>query len=97
MNVTDTARRPGLVARAMLAVIAAYSRRLSPLLGANCRYHPTCSSYARQAIVHHGAVKGGWLALRRLGRCHPFREGGYDPVPVTTTTPETSTPSGKPA
>ena len=54
---------------------------LSPLLGSHCRFYPTCSSYAKQAIIEHGALRGSWLALRRLGRCHPWHEGGVDPVP----------------
>lgn len=63
------------------AIIGFYQKLVSPSLGANCRYRPTCSSYARQAIDRFGVIKGGWLALRRLGRCHPFHAGGYDPVP----------------
>lgn len=63
------------------ALIAAYQKLVSPSMGANCRYRPTCSSYARQAVDKFGVVKGGWLAMRRLGRCHPFHAGGYDPVP----------------
>lgn len=64
-----------------LAAIGVYKRWISPLLGQNCRYQPTCSTYAAEAIDRFGLAKGGWLGLRRLGRCHPFREGGYDPVP----------------
>jgi putative membrane protein insertion efficiency factor len=52
-----------------------------PLLGANCRFAPTCSDYAREAIVKHGAGKGTLLAVRRILRCHPYHSGGYDPVP----------------
>lgn len=61
--------------------IVLYQRLASPMMGANCRYRPTCSSYAREAIERFGVIRGGWLALKRLGRCHPFRPGGYDPVP----------------
>lgn len=54
---------------------------ISPWLAPRCRYQPTCSQYAIEAIRLHGAVRGSWLAAKRLGRCHPFRAGGYDPVP----------------
>ncbi len=62
-------------------LIRFYRAAISPLLGANCRFIPTCSAYAMQAIEKYGAWKGGWLALRRILRCHPFCKGGYDPVP----------------
>lgn len=58
-----------------------YQLTLSPLLGGSCRYHPTCSAYAIEALERHGALRGSWLAVRRIGRCHPFRPGGFDPVP----------------
>jgi putative membrane protein insertion efficiency factor len=73
--------RTGPVARVLLAMIRAYGRFVSPLLGRNCRYLPTCSAYAHEAIEVHGGLRGTWLALRRLGRCHPFHDGGFDPVP----------------
>ena len=62
-------------------LIRGYQRFVSPLLGRNCRYHPTCSQYAVKALEAHGLLRGGWLAVRRLGRCHPWHEGGFDPVP----------------
>lgn len=68
-------------ARAALAAIRFYQRRISPLLGARCIYVPTCSEYAFQAISRHGLLRGGSLALRRILRCHPLHAGGYDPVP----------------
>lgn len=61
--------------------IRLYQVALSPFLGKNCRYHPTCSAYALESLELHGSMRGSWLALRRLGRCHPWRAGGYDPVP----------------
>lgn len=67
--------------RILVALLSLYQKLVSPWLGVNCRYRPSCSSYARQAVERFGVVKGGWLALRRLGRCHPFHAGGYDPVP----------------
>ncbi len=62
-------------------LVFGYRRFLSPALGRNCRYLPTCSAFAIEAIDAHGAVRGGWMAIKRIGRCHPWREGGYDPVP----------------
>lgn len=65
----------------LLALVRFYRQWLSPLKPPSCRYIPTCSEYALIAIERYGAKKGGWLALKRLLRCHPFHEGGYDPVP----------------
>jgi uncharacterized protein len=65
----------------LLGLLRLYQYALRPLLGANCRFYPSCSDYAREAIERHGAVRGAWLAARRLGRCHPYHAGGYDPVP----------------
>jgi putative membrane protein insertion efficiency factor len=62
-------------------VIRCYQGAISPLLPPACRYYPTCSNYAIEAIEKYGALKGSWLALRRILRCHPFHPGGYDPVP----------------
>ena len=67
----------------LLGLVWIYRNAISPLLGANCRYQPTCSAYAEEALKTHGAFKGGWLALRRISRCHPWGGSGYDPVPGT--------------
>jgi len=64
-----------------LFLIKAYQVLISPLMGANCRYQPTCSHYALEAIERFGIIQGGWLAIKRISRCHPWHEGGYDPVP----------------
>lgn len=64
-----------------LALLRLYKFVLSPLLPAACRYQPTCSEYARESVERYGALRGTVMAARRLSRCHPFREGGYDPVP----------------
>lgn len=71
----------GVIARSALRVIDVYRTLLSPLLGARCRFYPTCSSYAREAILEWGILKGTGLAMRRIAKCHPFHSGGYDPVP----------------
>ena len=67
--------------RLLLAALRAYQYLLRPMLGANCRFYPSCSDYAREAIERHGAAEGTWLAVRRVARCHPWHPGGYDPVP----------------
>ena len=65
----------------LLALLRGYQYAIRPSLGANCRFVPSCSDYAREAIERHGAGKGSWLAVRRVLRCHPYHPGGYDPVP----------------
>jgi putative membrane protein insertion efficiency factor len=67
--------------RLLLLLIHGYRRLISPLFPPSCRFSPTCSQYALTAIERFGPVKGGWLAARRITRCHPFHPGGYDPVP----------------
>jgi putative membrane protein insertion efficiency factor len=78
-----TAGRPGssVPARLLIRPIRLYQRYLSPLRPPTCRYAPTCSRYAVEALARHGALRGGWLAVRRLLRCHPWHAGGHDPVP----------------
>ena len=65
----------------MIFAVRGYQVSISPLLPASCRYHPSCSSYAIEALEKHGAVRGGWMAAKRILRCNPFVAGGYDPVP----------------
>lgn len=69
-------------ARLLAAVIGFYRRFVSPLFGRHCRFEPTCSTYALEAVRTHGAARGGWMALRRIARCHPFNPGGVDRVPA---------------
>lgn len=70
-----------IISRFLVLLIRIYQLTLSPLLGANCRYQPTCSQYAVDALKIHGPLKGGWLALKRILSCHPWGGHGYDPVP----------------
>lgn len=78
MNAVD---RVGGIQYIVVTLIRIYQWILSPILGPTCRFEPTCSNYASQAIVQHGLIRGTWLAVRRIGRCHPLGESGYDPVP----------------
>ena len=71
----------GILAAPVVALIRVYQYALSPMLGARCRFAPSCSDYAIEALRRHGFLKGLWLAVRRVGRCHPWHPGGYDPVP----------------
>ena len=73
--------RPSAAARVLMALITGYRRFISPLLAPRCRFAPSCSAYALEAVREHGALRGTWLAVRRIGRCHPFNPGGFDPVP----------------
>lgn len=65
----------------LIGLLKAYRLLISPLYGQVCRYHPSCSAYALEAVQVHGSIRGSWLAIRRLARCHPWAAGGYDPVP----------------
>jgi uncharacterized protein len=76
--------RPSVIVRLLMLPLRGYRKFLSPLFAPVCRYQPSCSTYALQALQIHGALRGTWLAVRRIARCHPFHPGGYDPVPPRT-------------
>lgn len=82
---TSPPRSP--LARTLVVLIGVYQRLVSPMLGPHCRFAPSCSAYAAEAVLRHGAARGGCLAVRRLLRCHPFHPGGYDPVPPASQSP----------
>ena len=76
-----------MTAKILLALIRVYQLTLSPLVGGSCRFEPSCSVYASEAIRMHGAGRGSWLAMKRLARCHPFGSYGFDPVPSASAGP----------
>ncbi|WP_018654244.1 membrane protein insertion efficiency factor YidD [Actinomadura flavalba] len=85
-----------LAARALILFVRGYRRFLSPLLGQQCRFYPSCSAYGLEALHVHGALRGTWLTARRIGRCHPFNPGGFDPVPPKKSANSASTePAGR--
>jgi putative membrane protein insertion efficiency factor len=71
----------GLATKMLIGLVRAYKYAVSPLLGNNCRFEPSCSEYAVEALRRYGLLKGTWLAVKRIGCCHPWHPGGYDPVP----------------
>ncbi|TDC79684.1 membrane protein insertion efficiency factor YidD [Actinomadura sp. 7K507] len=87
---------PGPVATLLILLVRAYRRFLSPLLGQQCRFQPSCSAYGLESLQTHGAPRGTWLTIRRIARCHPFHPGGYDPVPPkkSSETPYSGEPGG---
>ncbi|RKS79290.1 hypothetical protein BZB76_0746 [Actinomadura pelletieri DSM 43383] len=95
---------PGPVAGLLILLVRAYRRFLSPLLGQQCRFQPSCSAYGLEALQVHGALRGTWLTARRIARCHPFHPGGHDPVPPKKSSrthfsggPEGTTPQARSA
>jgi hypothetical protein len=70
-----------IMSRLLALLVRGYRYAVSPFLGMHCRFYPSCSEYALEALERHGAARGGWLVLRRLARCHPWHPGGHDPVP----------------
>lgn len=80
----DRTPPPSRAAAVLMALIGGYQRFISPFLGNRCRFHPSCSAYAKTAVQTHGALRGSWLALRRLLKCQPFHPGGFDYVPPAT-------------
>ena len=96
---TDSGRhpaeeRPSVGARLLMLLIGGYRRFISPMTGPHCRFYPSCSAYALDAVLEHGALRGSWLAVRRVARCHPFHPGGLDPVPPGTRRGRLSRPEG---
>ncbi len=80
-----------MINKALLILITAYRYIISPVTAPCCRFHPTCSAYALQAIKEHGTIVGVTLSIKRLFKCHPFNPGGYDPVPLSTVSPDLTT------
>ncbi|HEV2242841.1 MAG TPA: membrane protein insertion efficiency factor YidD [Streptosporangiaceae bacterium] len=78
----EARKRPSAAAWTLILLLNGYRRFVSPLLAPRCRFYPSCSAYALEAVHLHGALRGSWLAARRLSRCHPFHAGGLDPVPA---------------
>ncbi|HUA28197.1 MAG TPA: membrane protein insertion efficiency factor YidD [Streptosporangiaceae bacterium] len=97
----ESRQRPSPAARLLMLLLTGYRTFVSPLLGPRCRFYPSCSAYALEAVQVHGALRGSWLAARRLSRCHPFHAGGLDPVPARaakagTDTAESARTAGAP-
>ncbi|MDL4773474.1 membrane protein insertion efficiency factor YidD [Actinomadura xylanilytica] len=95
MPLEQAARGISPAAGALILLVRAYRRFLSPLLGQQCRFQPSCSAYGLESLQVHGALRGTWLTARRIGRCHPFNRGGYDPVPPRKDAPAPTMTSGR--
>ena len=80
-SLTPQLRDRFVISKLLIALLRGYKRFISPLLGPRCRFVPSCSEYAMEALARFGAIKGSWLAARRVARCHPLHPGGHDPVP----------------
>ncbi|MGD9690100.1 MAG: membrane protein insertion efficiency factor YidD [Phycisphaerales bacterium] len=89
-------RELSILQRAAIVLVRGYQVTLGPFLGGRCRFYPSCSHYAIEAIREWGAVRGTWLAIRRVGRCHPLGAGGYDPVPTRDEPPTVRGPTSQP-
>lgn len=94
MSRTFARRLVRLPADVVVLLLRLWQVLVSPVYGQTCRFYPSCSSYALEAVDRHGLVRGGWLALRRLGRCHPWNPGGVDPVPPKARVASPSPPAG---
>lgn len=92
MSRTDSDPGGDAVKHVLIALLRVYRAVVSPLYGEVCRYYPSCSAYALGAVQEHGSLRGSWLAVRRLARCHPWAAGGYDPVPARVPAREPATP-----
>jgi putative membrane protein insertion efficiency factor len=90
---TDQSTLPSsLPTRLVMGLVRGYQLLLSPYLGGRCRHHPSCSAYAMEALQVHGGLRGGWLTIKRLARCHPWGSWGYDPVPPADRSVELNSP-----
>lgn len=95
-GVPSRPRRTPVTAWPLLLLVRGYQVTLRPFVGGHCRFHPTCSDYAIEALRTHGALRGGWLTVRRLARCHPWGGCGFDPVPEPPEPPEPRTSAARP-
>lgn len=96
MTTEESPRKIGVSAEALIRAMRLYQKYISPIIQPRCRFYPTCSHYAIEALAQHGMMRGGWLALTRIGRCHPWGSHGYDPVPKITTSEQCQSCKRKP-